>query len=410
MSLFDKIFQKEPKGDNYSSQFFRTFNAYLPIFTSWNGALYESELVRSAVDARARHISKLSVMFEGSARPALRTAMKQSPNNFQTWSQFLYRLSTILDMQNTAFIVPILDRYGEIHGYYPLLPSTCEILEHNGTQWLRYQFSTGDIGAVELYRCGIMTKFQYKDDFFGEKNGALSSTMELINIQNQAIQEGVKNSATFRFMAKLTNFKSPEDMKKEQKAFNEMNFAADSGGGVALFPNTWGDIQQVKSAPFTIDAEQMAQIRTNVFNYFGVNEKILQNSAMGDELDAFYEGVIEPFAIQLSEVMTKMTYTKTEQSYDSRVFVVANRLQYMKISDKIAFVRELGDRGFITINEARELLNYAPLPDEVGDYRPLRGEYYLQDSEGNITKKDNNSEESGVTTSNKEEATDGENI
>jgi len=385
MSLFDKIFGKQNPSRLAAAQYLKSFNAYVPAFTNWNGALYESELVRSAVDARARHIAKLKVDMQGTAKPQLKNRVKSKPNDFQTWSQFLYRLSTILDMQNTAFIVPVLDRYGENQGYFPVLPSRCEVLDYQGTVWLRYRFSTGQVGAVEWSRCGIMTKYQYDNDYFGATNAALNPTMELISMQNQGIQEGIKNSASFRFMAKLTNFKSPEDMAEEQKNFVERNFKQDASGFL-LFPNTYADIQQVKSSPFTIDADQMKLIQTNVYNYFGVNEEVLQNKAIGDELDAFFEGAIEPFSIQLSEVMTNMTFTKHEQALGSKVMVIASRLQYMKTKDKINFAKELGDRGFITINEVRELLNYEPLPD--GDKQPIRGEYYFVGDEKNGGKDD----------------------
>lgn len=374
MGLFEKIFPR-PNNLANADTYFKTLYAYRPAFTSWGGALYESELVRAAIDAKARHISKLRVEFQGAAQPKLQTAMRVAPNDFQTWGQFLYRLETILEMQNTAFIVPILDRYQELHGYYPLLPSKCEIIDYAGQPWLRYKFSTGDIGAVELKRCGVLTKYQYRDDFFGENNSALNPTMQLITIQNQGIQEGIKSAASFRFMAKLTNFKSPEDMKKEQKAFNETNFSADAGGGVALFPSTYTDIQQIKSSPFTVDAEQMKLIQTNVYNYFGVNEEVLQNKAIGDSMDAFFEGAIEPFSVQLSDVMTNMTFSNVEQSYGAKVVVTANRLHYMSTSIKIQLAQQLGDRGMVTINEIRELFDYAPI--EGGEKAPIRGEYYM---------------------------------
>ena len=88
---------------------FQTLTAYTPVFTSWSGQIYESELVRSAIHARATHISKLSVQVQGSAKPKLQTKLKTGPNEWQTWGQFLYRLSTILDVQNTAFLVPVQD-------------------------------------------------------------------------------------------------------------------------------------------------------------------------------------------------------------------------------------------------------------------------------------------------------------
>lgn len=386
MGLFDRLFGRQKALNGATT--FQTLTAYQPVFYSWSGQLYESELVRAAIDARARHISKLKVEFNGTALPTLRTRMKSAPNDFQTWSQFLYRLSTILDMQNTAFILPIIRR-GELFGYYPILPSSCGIVEDNGILYLRYMFNNGRIGAVELSRCGLLNKYQYQDDFFGTPNTALHSTMALIDLQEQGIREGIKASASFRFMARLTNFKNEDDLKAEQEAFTKKNLSADAGG-VLLFPNTFSDIKQIESKPFTVDADQMKLINTNVYNYFGVNEKILQNSANGDELDAFFNGAIEPFTVQLSDVMTNMTYTKLEQGYGNYVMVTANRLQYMSVDRKIQMAQQMGDRGLMTINEIRELFNYAPLPD--GDRATIRGEYYFVDdkTETEETEDENN--------------------
>lgn len=376
MGLLANIFQKKAELTQ-ASNYFKTLTAYQPCFTSWNGKLYESELVRAAIDARARHISKLKVDVLGSAKPKLKTILKHQPNDFQTWAQFLYRVSTILDMQNTAFIVPVINRYGEIVGYYPVLPSRCELREtKSGRKVLKYTFKNNETAACYLEECGILTKFQYNDDFFGDSNSALNETLALINIQNQGIKEGIKNGATYRFMAKFNNFLNDADLAKERKRFSAENFKSDGGGGVLLFPNTYNDIQQIKDTPYTVDAEQRKLIQDNVSNYFGVNEKILQNKAFGDDLDAFFEGAIEPFSIQLSEVLTKMTFTLLEQSNGAKVICTANRLMYMPISQKIAMIRDLGDRGFITIDEGREILNLSLLGGEAGAMRTIRGEYY----------------------------------
>ena len=395
MGLFDRIFSKKSEAELKAEQTFQTFEFYRPVFTSWSGKIYESELVRAAVDAKARHISKLKFEMRGTAKPGLKSLVSYNPNSFQTWSQFLYRLSVILDINNTAFIVPVMNRFMEMTGYYPLLPSRCEIVESEGVAYLRYRFDSGRAAAIELDRCAILVKHQYSRDFFGESNGVLAPTMGLMHLQNEGIKEAIKNGARFRFMATLTNFRSPKDLAEERKAFTDANFAT-GNDGFLLFPNTYSNVQQIKSQPFTIDAEQTAQIKTNVFNYFGVNEAILQNTALGDDLDAFYEGAIEPFAIQTSEAMTNMTFSLNERRFGNQIVLAANRLQYMKTSDKIAYVKELADRGLITINEAREVLNYAPLEGDEGNRRPARGEYYFVDANGNTTTKEgqkNGSEE-----------------
>ena len=385
MGLLDKIFRpnaskKTEDALQQARTLFETLTAYTPVFTNWGGALYESEIVRAAIDARARHISKLKVETYGTANPSLQSRLKLGPNQWQTWSQFLYRVSTILDVNNTAFIVPVFDDRMVTTGIFPVLPAMCSLVEYDGEIWLRYQFSNGKFAAVEFSKCAVLTKHQYKNDFFGDNNGPLKETMQLIHIQNQGIEEGVKNSATFRFMATLNNFSSAADLAKERERFTETNLSTDSkSGGFLLFPNTYKDVKQIDVKPYAIDAEQMKQIRENVFNYFGVNEGVLQNSAKNEELEAFFDGGIEPFAIQFSEATTKMLFTERERAQGSFIMANANRLQYMSTSQKVQMAKELGDRGAILIDEIRELFNFAPLPDGAGQVAPIRGEYKATD-------------------------------
>lgn len=387
MGLFDSIFR--PSKANESAKalrdatgFFETLTAYRPVFTTFGGSIYESEIVRAAIDARARHISKLKIETFGTANPALQSKLAQGMNQFQTNSQFLYRVSTILDIHNTAFIVPIFDDSMRITGYYPVMPTRCEIIEYKGEPWLRYQFHSKQIGAVEFRKCAILTKFQYKKDFFGDSNEPLKETMQLIHIQNQGIEEAVKNTSTFRFMAQLANFAKPEDLAEERKRFTRKNFATDAdAGGFLLFPNTYKDIKQIDVKPYTVDDGQMALIRENVFNYFGVNDDVLQNKAYGDQWAAFYEGAIEPFAIQFSEAMTKAMFSERERAQGSYLMATANRLQYLSNSDKLQVSAQMADRGIMTINEIRDIWNLPPLDN--GDRATIRGEYYFVDDNPN---------------------------
>ena len=379
MSLFDKIFrpaeaEKSDDALNRARSLFQTLTAYQPIFTNWGGAIYESEIVRAAIDARARHISKLKIEIEGTANPSLQSKLRLGPNQWQTWSQFLYRVSTILDVNNTAFIVPVFDERMIITGVYPVLPASCTLVEYDDEIWLRYQFNTGQYAAVEFRKCAVLTRHQYHNDFFGDSNKALRETMQLIHIQNQGIEEGVKNAATFRFMAQLANFAKPEDLAKERERFTAENLSTESeSGGFLLFPNTYKDIKQIDVKPYAIDSAQMEQIRENVFNYFGVNEDVLQNKAKAEELEGFFDGCIEPFAIQFSEALTKMLFSERERAQGSYLIANANRLQYMSTSQKVQMAQQLLDRGVMSINEARELFNYGTV--ENGDVRFIRGEY-----------------------------------
>ena len=386
MGLFDKLFGRAPKPKGDYQGLFTLLNGYTPRFTSHAGGVYESELVRSAIDKRATHISKLQVTIQGAARPKLQNSLKHRPNAFQTWSQFLYRLSTMLDVNNTAFITPIWDEYGQVCGIYAPLPTRCELVQFGGKPYIRYDFNWGERAAVELEYCGIMTRFQYRDDLFGENNGALTPTMDLIAIQSQGIQEGVKSAATYRFMAQLSNFAKAEDLRNERQRFTEENFSKDAnGGGLLLFPNTYTNVKQVDVKPWVVDADQMKTIKDNVYSYFGVNEDVLTNKAYGDAWAAFYEGAIEPFAIQLAEVLSKMLFTQRELSQGNRVTATTNRIQYMTNADKLNVTQSFADRGMATIDELREIWNLPPLPNGLGQKIPIRGEYYDLGAEEPIT-------------------------
>jgi hypothetical protein len=373
MGLFDKIFKK-PK-TQMGDGFFETFTAYTPIFSSWNGQLYESDLVRAAIDARARHCAMLTLKTEGTARKPLQRRLKAAPNEFMSWYKFLYRVSTILDVQSTALIVPILGELGEIQGIYPILPSLTTLVEdENGNPWIRYRFMSGQIAALPLEETGILTRFQYIDDFFGTPNTALKETMELIGLQNQGIAEAVKNSNTFRFMARVNNFSFAEDLKKERQRFDRENFSSESkGGGLLLFPNTYEDVKQINYQAYAIDPKERELINTNVFNYYGVNEEILQNKANGDAWEAFHDGATKPFAIQCSDELTKMCFSYTERINGNRMTLGTNRTQYMSNKDKLTMISGFMDRGIYSVNEARAVMDLEPV--EGGDVRVMRGEY-----------------------------------
>ena len=276
--------------------------------------------------------------------------------------------------------MPVFDEYGEVSGVYPVLPERCEVIAFGDDErmYLRYTFGWGERAAIEMDACGILTRYQYRSDLFGETNRALLPTMDLIEIQNQGIQEGVKSAATYRFMASLTNFSKAEDLAKERQRFTEENFSKDAkGGGLLLFPNTYKDVKQVDVKPWVGDADTMKIIQDNVNKYFGINDDVLQNKAYGDAWAAFYEGVVEPFAIQFSEVMTRMLFTFREQGQGNRVVATANRLQYMTNNDKLNVSAQMLDRGIMSINEIREIWQLPPV--EGGDERIIRGEYYNAD-------------------------------
>jgi hypothetical protein len=386
-SLKDYIFKnkKQVAIDTY----FKMLNGYSPVFTTYEGGLYEMDLTRAAVQRFASHCSKLKPEITGTAKKYLEKTLQFKPNYFMDTTKFLSRLATILEVDNTAFIIPVEDGYGRLVGLYPLLPQRCEIVEAAGVVYLRYSFENGEHAAIEFDRVGIMTQYQYSNDLFGDDNKTLRPTMQLLHTQNEGIINAVKNSANIRFLAKVANMLKPEDIKKERERFTEDNLSADNKSGMIIYDNKFTELKQVESKPYTVNALQMQQINENVFIHFGTNMDIVTNKYDENTFNAYYEGKIEPFAVQLSLVTSNMLFTQRELSIGNMLTWTANRLQYASNSTKLQVSTQLFDRGLLNRNGVMDIWNMAHVED---------GEkYYIRKEYTEVSELDKNNKQPPVT-------------
>lgn len=371
MGAFAKLFGKY-KLKKALGSWFQMLDGYTPAWTTYDGGVYEMELTRACIHTFATHCSKLQPEVAGPDSRGIKAMLDGKPNLFMTSAQFLYKTATIYEAQNTCFIVPLLDQYDRLAGYYPVNPAYTEIRELNGEPYMVYTFGNGEKAAIELSRVGVVSKYLYQNDLIGEDNSVLNPTLQLLATQNQGITEGIKNSASFRFMATVNNFAKAKDLANERKNWVAENLGSDSGG-LALFPNTYTNVKQIESAAQIVDPEQMKLVQNRAFIYFGSNEDILLNKAVGDGWSAYYEGKVEPFAIQLSQAMTAMTYTQNERTRKNAIVWSANRLQYMTNTDKLQVSSQMFDRGILSTNAVMDIWNLPHVPD--GDKRYIRKEY-----------------------------------
>lgn len=391
MGLLEKLFPKKTaEAEVY--QYFRTLGGYTPVYTSFDGGVYEMALTRACIHTFATHVSKLRPEVRGPNSSRMDRILGYQPNPWMDTKKYLYRLATIYMTENTAFIAPVYDDdlLLQIGGFFPILPSQAAVVEKNGREYLRFQFPVGT-AAIELDRSGIMTQMQYRDDFFGESNRALRPTMELINAQNQSIINGVKASGSVRFLAKLAQTLKPEDMSRERNRLVKDNLGSDNGG-VMIFDAKYADVSPIESKPYVVDDKQAANIRESVFDYFGMSTEILHNTYTPDQWSAYYEGKIEPFAIEASLVHTNMTYTPAEISRGKEIVFTVNRLQYMSMADKLSTVTQLFDRGMMNQDEGREVFQLPALGTEDSKRYYIRRDY----AEVNALNQENGVKEDGA--------------
>ena len=172
-----------------------------------------------------------------------------------------------------------------------------------------------------------------------------------------------------------------DDLNRKREAFYVDNLSRSNKTGLMLYDNTFTDITQVKEDRFVIDTDEMERVNKQVYSYMGTNEKILTNSYTEEEWGAWYEGSVEPFLLELGEGISKAELTPTQRK-KNRFFFSTSYLQYATPESKRKVMNDGIDRGVMSVNEARDILQLPHIPG--GDVRNIRGEYYLIDADNNV--------------------------
>ena len=379
MGFFDKLFK--PKADPAVINYFQMLGSYSPVWRNSAGGVYEALETRAAIHAIATHCSKLKPHITGSAGKRYERMLQVRPNPWQTTSQFLYRLATIYEVENNAFLIPMHSEYSatDIVGLFPVLPAACELREgKSGKLILKFTFPNGKTAYEDFDQVGLMTKMQFESDLFGDDNSPLEPTMKVIGMQQQAMVESIKQSASPRFLAKISNSLRREDLAAERQRFIEDNLGVKNSGGVMIFDQKYSDVKEISARASTIDADQMKLIDDNVAKYFGVSPAVMRNEMNEEVWNAFYEGKIEPFALQASLVICSMLFSDRQIAAGNGVEFSANRLQFSTVRNKLSTITQMFDRGMMSRNEGREILQMPGIGPE-GDKFFIRGEYVDSD-------------------------------
>lgn len=377
-SLFNMIFGGRSQKNSHIQTSLRMMNGHTPVFSSFSGEAYDSDVVRSAVDAiarnaaklRAKHVRKVSGdVQDTNVISEVEKLLSVRPNPYMDAYSFYYKIVTQLYMKNNSFVFVDIDRVTrKVRGFYPLNAATVEFLEHQGDIYAKFNFMGGQTVVLPYEDLIHLRRFFYKNDLYGETSDtALNPTLQLIQTTDEGIGNAVQSSARLRGLLKFTSMLKPEDMKAQRDNFISDYMSINNNGGIAA-TDAKAEYVELKNDPKMIDDKQMNTIKTKVYDYFGVNEKVIRSNYTEDEWNAFYESVIEPIAIQMSLEFTAKLFTDREKGFGNEIIFEANRLQYASMTTKLN-LREMVDRGAMTPNEWRAALNLAPL--EGGD-KPIR--------------------------------------
>lgn len=325
-------------------------------FSSFSGTAYGNAAFRAAVDAIGRHTAKLQAH---SGDRQLETLLNNAPNAYMSGYDLLYKTAAAYFTNNNAFLLLARDDTGRVSAVYPITPQSVEFTPGtDGAIYLECLFADGRKATFPYMDIVHLRRHFLTNDLLGDGNAPLFPLLDTAETLIQGIAASVKNGTSIRGVLKFTSLVNPAQVKSEKEQFVADYFNPANSGGVAATDQRF-DFVPTNVTPYSIPQEQIEAVNRQIYDYLGVNGKIISGSYNENEFSAFYESVVEPFALQLSQEM--------KLKCGAEITFTAERMEFSSAATKIKLLHEAAPLGLITVNEARHLLALPPVED--GDRR-----------------------------------------
>jgi HK97 family phage portal protein len=352
---------------NYITSAWKEVGGYTARFSSFGSNIYANEVVRACIRTLAEHTSKANVKVLRDGMPGdkkLQRMIQYRPNMYMNGKDFLYKVRTLLEINNVVFIFIQRDDIGRCVGLYPMPTAQLEAVEASGELYIRFQFPNGTVMAHSWEDLAVLRKDYNTSDLWGDNNTAILTSLDLLNTTNEGMANAIKSTANLRGILKTTKaMLSSEDAKKQKDRFVEDYMGLTNSSGIAMLDATQS-FDPITITPQIANYKNVEELRNNIYRYFGVNEDAVLSKLSGDSWEAFYESKIEPVLIALGLELTNKIFSERARGFENEIIFESNRMQYMSTANKLALV-QMVDRGAMTANEWREVMNMAPI--EGGD-------------------------------------------
>ena len=375
MGLFD-IFKRKKKVVAPISYDAHLFKTTLDLFTDFGDNINASDIVKICIDRIATHSAKLKPRYVKTEddktvqekKGNLAYLLKFQPNPLMTPFDFIYKVVTLLYLNNNAFIYPVYDQNYDLQALWPLKPNSVEMLkDESGETFLRFYFSNGKSYVLPYESVIHLRRFYGTNDLFGgsgavSDHAALLKTIKINDSVLQGLDNAIKTSFQIRGLLKINGILSEKDKTAQKKEFDEALNEATKDGGNSIVPvDLKSDYVPLNTDPKLIDSPTLSFLQKKIISYFGVSEPIFDNKYDENEYNAFYESVIEGIAISLSEAFSKALLTRGQLERGEQIIFYSERLQYASWNTKVQAIEKLMGLGILSLNESRALLGFEPI-------------------------------------------------
>lgn len=381
MEWFDKLFRRGPKNRKFAP----TFDGYMPIYTQFGTNIYASDVVQQALKCIVDEMKKLNpthVRYKGNDPVPVKSTVQDvldSPNQIMTTSEFIEKTIWMLLMNYNAFIIPtyytwIDDKTGQerrsYDSLYPINPTQVDFIEDAGGRlFVKFWFLNGYTTTI-AYDDVIHIRYNFSINQYmgGNEMGqpdhaALLGTLQL----NDSLLKGVAKAMNASYAINgIVKYNTLMDDGKTEAALKELERKLQNSESGFLPLDLKAEFTPLEHKSELVDKDTLEFIDSKILRNWGVPLAILTGDYTKEQYEAFYQKVLEPLALALSQAFTKKLFTRRERAFGNKVELYPKELIFMTVSQTLDMINILSPTGGLFENEKRVALGLRPLPELEG--------------------------------------------
>lgn len=369
MGILDKLFNRE---EHLISRY-KLITEQGEGFYSYNGNLYSSDIVRSCIRPKAQAVGKAVGKHIRESKDSISVNpdvymrfLLEDPNPYMSGQMLQEKMTNQLSLNNNAFALIQRDPNGFPNAIYPITSNGVEALEDKkGEIFLKF-FIKGKSYTFKYSDIIHLRRDYNGNDMFGEDpSKALINLMEVVTTTDQGVIKAIKNSNIVKWLLKFNNVLRDEDIKRQTKAFVDSYLSIESESAGAAATDSKFDAQQVEPKNYVPGSDQTKGTIDRIYSFFNTNIEIVQSDYNEDQWISYYEAEIEPLLVQMSNEFTRKLFSRRERGFGNKIVFESSNLSFASMKTKLELVAFV-DRGIMNPDEVRAILNYAPIPDGLG--------------------------------------------
>lgn len=413
MGLFD-FFKRNRKQKQIRSIISNYYGGDWKYFV-WNYAnqIYDIPEVRTAIEKVADIFSSIPIYHKRIDKNGHITYLDDTttrvlnfkPNPLQNGTQLIKNVVTDLFLNSDVFVEPIFDyQTGKLQQLYPL-PARKPIFSTDDSGRVAYvQFNDAHGNPDKKYNLNNLIYLNR----FSTLTGGSPNKLGLYETVLKSLGEQIVNVADPRKPRAIlqSNQAGQGQLKEKDKKGTIESVRADFADniqGLAYLDKMW-TITPINWSENDVNKELMQFVVNIVYNYFGINDNIINNKATEIEMEMFIGNTIKPLAIQFEREFTNKLFTENEYYFGHRIEFDFFSLSVNTLQAKTSLFSVAIRQGILNIDECREMIGQPPLENGLGKkYRVTADTIDIEVANKYQLGKVNQTEQSVSTTDNVED-------